>query len=691
MTADFKYRAFISYSHRDKKWADWLHRALETYRVPKALVGKVGRDGPIPAKIFPVYRDRAETPAVADLQAYVQAALEQSAYLIVICSPNSRRSRWVDQEILRFKRLGREARIFALIAEGEPNDSDLTGEASALECFPNALRYRLASDGELSADRIEPAAADARVVGDGKENAKLKIIAGLLGADLDDLKQRDLENSRRRVRLYGAIASGMAILAVVAAVAGVLAYIYALRSQEATRVAKIQATTAERTTDFLVSLFSVADPESNGGDKVTARQMLDRGIVEVNSKLGTEDTVRGYLLRAMGQAYGGLGFYSKATGVLQAAANAARKSGNAEDILKTNLALAANLYANSDYDASRKLYQSSLHDAQTLYGESHPTIAEALTGLGDSEAALGDNDAADGHLSKALAMDIALHGEQSAQTAATLNSLGMLRFQQNRLADAEPVFKRALDIRRSLFGPRNSDVAATLINLGAVQYQRGDYQDAEATYEQALPIYRAVYGNEHPQVAVLLNNIGRSQLMGNRLAEAQTTLDQALAIDRRFLPKDDDQLVPPLNSLGMIALARGDANGAQPLLEEALRIGTLKNSPILDQILGNCSAMYAQLSRPDDARTALARARSLQSKQYGESLTGVDSWRAAVLDLIEASNALAAKDDHAALILLDKATPVLRARFGPDGFYTHQAVALTSLAQRNGAYGRRKI
>jgi tetratricopeptide (TPR) repeat protein len=203
-----------------------------------------------------------------------------------------------------------------------------------------------------------------------------------------------------------------------------------------------------------------------------------------------------------------------------------------------------------------------------------------------------------------------------------------------------------------------------------------------------LPIYRAVYGNEHPQVAVLLNNIGRSQLMGNRLVEAQTTLDQALAIDRRFLPKDDDQLVPPLNSLGMIALARGDATGAQPLLEEALRIGTLKNSPILDQILGNCSATYAKLSRPDDARTALAHARSLQSKQYGDSLAGADSWRAAVLDLIEASNAHAAKDDHAALVLLNKATPTLRARFGPDGFYTHQAMTLTSLTQRNSRYGR---
>jgi len=33
-----KYRAFISYSHADEKWAGWLHKALETYRIPKHLV-----------------------------------------------------------------------------------------------------------------------------------------------------------------------------------------------------------------------------------------------------------------------------------------------------------------------------------------------------------------------------------------------------------------------------------------------------------------------------------------------------------------------------------------------------------------------------------------------------------------------------------------------------------------------------
>ncbi len=35
----FKYWAFISYSHADEKWASWLHRILEAYKLPKQVVG----------------------------------------------------------------------------------------------------------------------------------------------------------------------------------------------------------------------------------------------------------------------------------------------------------------------------------------------------------------------------------------------------------------------------------------------------------------------------------------------------------------------------------------------------------------------------------------------------------------------------------------------------------------------------
>lgn len=35
-----KYRAFISYSHADTSWAQWLHRGLEGFRIDKGLVGR---------------------------------------------------------------------------------------------------------------------------------------------------------------------------------------------------------------------------------------------------------------------------------------------------------------------------------------------------------------------------------------------------------------------------------------------------------------------------------------------------------------------------------------------------------------------------------------------------------------------------------------------------------------------------
>ncbi|MFZ2089912.1 MAG: hypothetical protein WAU47_15195, partial [Desulfobaccales bacterium] len=62
---EYKYWAFISYSHQDEKWAAWLHKGLETYRIPQNLVGGEERDFPVPKKIFPVFRDREELPTSA--------------------------------------------------------------------------------------------------------------------------------------------------------------------------------------------------------------------------------------------------------------------------------------------------------------------------------------------------------------------------------------------------------------------------------------------------------------------------------------------------------------------------------------------------------------------------------------------------------------------------------------------------
>lgn len=212
----FAYRAFISYSHADKAWAEWLHKALETYRVPPRLVGKETAVGIIPRRLAPIFRDRDELASATDLGRQVNAALAKSEALVVICSPQSATSRWVNGEVLAFKRLGRTERIFCLIVDGEPDATDKPGHP-AEECFVPSLRFQLDSDGEPTTERTEPIAADARPGNDGKADAKLKLIAGLLDVGFDELKQR--EQHRRMQRMLALMSLSLGVMVVTVALA----------------------------------------------------------------------------------------------------------------------------------------------------------------------------------------------------------------------------------------------------------------------------------------------------------------------------------------------------------------------------------------------------------------------------------------------------------------------------------------
>ena len=194
-----RYWAFISYSHRDEQWSKWLHEGIETYKIPSSLVARPLRGGSTPRRMFPLFRDREELPGAAELGAQIRQAIEQSLYLIVICSPRAAISSWVNREVQVFKALGREDRLLCLIVDGEP---DADAHAGELECFPPAVRFKVNAAGELTNEPTQPIAADARPGKDGKNNAQLKLLAGMLGVGFDQLHQRERQRKlRRRVRL----------------------------------------------------------------------------------------------------------------------------------------------------------------------------------------------------------------------------------------------------------------------------------------------------------------------------------------------------------------------------------------------------------------------------------------------------------------------------------------------------------
>ena len=235
----FAYRAFISYSHADKAWAGWLHKALETYRVPSRLVGKETTAGVIPPRLNPIFRDREELASAHDLGNRVNEALAKSEALIVVCSPGSAQSRWVNEEVLAFKRLGRTERIFCLIVDGEPGATDKPGHG-AEECFCPALRYTFDEHGQPTHERTEPIAADARPGKDGKANAKLKLLAGLLDVGFDQLKQR--EQHRKMQRMIALTSLALLVMAVTIVLA-----VFALISRHAAVIAEQKALTAQHT------------------------------------------------------------------------------------------------------------------------------------------------------------------------------------------------------------------------------------------------------------------------------------------------------------------------------------------------------------------------------------------------------------------------------------------------------------
>ncbi|MGH6783279.1 MAG: toll/interleukin-1 receptor domain-containing protein, partial [Sphingomicrobium sp.] len=184
-----RYMAFLSYSHDDDKDAAWFHENLEEFRVPKRLIGQLTDMGPVPKRLSPIFRDRHELAAAADLGDEIEEAIAGSRFLIVLCSPSAAQSHWINEEIKCFKRLHREDRVLAVILDGEPFASDIPGREHE-ECFPPALRVHCDRKGRPTAQRAEPLAADLRETGDGRHMALMKTAAGMLGVGLDDLVQR---------------------------------------------------------------------------------------------------------------------------------------------------------------------------------------------------------------------------------------------------------------------------------------------------------------------------------------------------------------------------------------------------------------------------------------------------------------------------------------------------------------------
>lgn len=202
-TGSFDYAAFISYRHlpRDQEVAKRVQRAIETYRLPRDIAGR--EDARALGKCF---RDEDELAAAHSLPDRILDALKRSSSLIVVCTPNTPDSVWVQREIEAFVDMHGRERVFAVLADG-----------SSTESIPALLQSN--PGGGNAPDHSSPLAADMRPEAAKKQREEtLRLIAGIAGCGYDDLKQRDRIRRRKRT-IVAAVAAAVVVVALVGTIA----------------------------------------------------------------------------------------------------------------------------------------------------------------------------------------------------------------------------------------------------------------------------------------------------------------------------------------------------------------------------------------------------------------------------------------------------------------------------------------
>ena len=677
MSEKFKYKAFISYSHADEKWARWLHKSLESYKPPKRLVGTRTAMGEVPARLAPVFRDREELASSTDLGADLTAALEGSAALIVICSPSSAGSHWVNEEILAFKRLGRSGRVFSLIVAGEPYSSALP-ETADMECFPPALRYQLGDDGELSDVPAEPIAADARPGKDGKNHAKIKLFAGVLGVGFDALRQRELQRRNRRLAVVSAASLAGMVFAIGLATTAVIARNEADRQRQR---AQQEAETARQTAEFMIGLFEVSDPGEARGRTVTAREILVKGSERIETELEAQPAVQASLMNTMGQVFTGLGLYDDASGFLSQALAKRRSLGETApaDMNESLYGLANVRVLQAAYDEAEALYLEAIERLSAEGVGSRQAVIDNLAGLAELYFQTGQYEKAEPILRQVLNERRELLGESDPAVADAIEELGLNMFDQGRYEDAEGLLSDALAARRRILGEApHPDISENLSNLGLVLRMLYRYEETGALFQEALAMDRRLYGDQHPAIATDLNNLAELSLDEGKLEEAEALYREAMVIQVAMLGDEHPEVARTLNNLAYVAYYEGDVETAAGSMRESIDIYRKIHGDQHPEIAGGLSTLGRWLA--DAGGDAEAEPLLLEALVQQEKFLDVNHEATAITRMALADILLRGGRGADALAQAKVAEEALLASLGADHWLTAMALSVHGAA-----------
>ncbi|MGE3527076.1 MAG: tetratricopeptide repeat protein, partial [Gemmatimonadales bacterium] len=421
----------------------------------------------------------------------------------------------------------------------------------------------------------------------------------------------------RRHPLGVAAGAGFVVL-----VLGLSGFYFARVTAERDRARRAQAR-AEQVAGFLKELFTSADPSEAGGRQLTAREMLDRGVAQLATRLPEQPGVRAELMGAAADAYQGLGVFapaeSLATRVLEIQDSLHGPA--SVEYAGALLALGAVVFQTAGPDSQRVLAARAARILEAHPDADQALLANAYTDLGFLASQKGEYPLADSLTRRGLAIRRLL-GPPDVYVSNQLNELATIRRELGDTAGSDTLLRASLDLRRRLFGDDHRLVAASLNNLAIAREAAGAFEEAERLYREAIAINHRLYGPGHPEEATQLVNLGRDLRKQGKLDQAREALQRAIEIDSTTHGAGHPWVAYDIRNLAAVLQDQGDLAGAEREYRRSLAIylaNSAEDRAGLGLPLEGLGEVLLLTGRPAAARPRLERALRIYRSSFGDA------------------------------------------------------------------------
>jgi serine/threonine protein kinase len=333
---------------------------------------------------------------------------------------------------------------------------------------------------------------------------------------------------------------------------------------------------SQQVISFLTNIFKISDPDQAKGNRVTAREILDKGRDNISKDLKNQPAVHTELLLTIANVYENLGLYKDAG----------------------------------------KIYQQGLKLATVKLPNNLPLQLSFINRLSFVNIELSLYLEVEQLLKKALTYELP---EYHSSFGSTFNHLGLLRHEQGEAKQAIAYFTTALEIRKQSNTTKPSDIFRIQHNLARSYVKVGQYQRAEGLLGQVLIDKQQVYGKRHQSyIRSLTSYVALAQYQGVK-KETMALGREALSLAQEVLEENHPDVINGLSLMANLLHEVGDYKQAENYYKQLLDLEAKyngKNTVSYSVGINNLASLYKDMQNYEKAEPLFRQSLALREKLY---------------------------------------------------------------------------